>query len=74
MDENVSKHPENQQNVAQNLLKSGNVLKIVLDGQYILFLEKIRQLRHQAWGMVVATQGVHFPIRESFPLCLPKHG
>ena len=29
-EQNVSKHPENQQNGAQNFLKSGNFLKILM--------------------------------------------
>ncbi len=34
MDKYVSKHPENQQNGAQNFLKSGNFLKILMPGFY----------------------------------------
>ncbi len=33
MDKYVSKHPENQQNGAQNFLKSGNFLKILMPDQ-----------------------------------------
>ena len=32
MDKNVSKYPENQENGAQNFLKSGNLMKILMPG------------------------------------------
>ncbi len=40
MDENVSKHPENQQNGEQHFLKYGTFLKILTPDHYIVRLEQ----------------------------------